>query len=310
MNITNIITDSILDPVTDTIVYNLIPSNTSFNLFKLTSVLCVLAPAVLDLTKTKLFPPVYSQGNIGSCVAQVISAAYTYAIINKQLSDPQDPSIVFTSRLALYYNMRLRRVTVNEDSGATIEDGMLSLREGACDERLWRYDISRFREAPPLICVNDSGNHRAVEFERVEQSLSAIKCMLYRNYPVSFGIILYENHQRLSSVNEYILEKPSKDDSELGGHAVVIVGYDDNKKIFKVRTSWGQQYGKLGHFYISYDYVLDNKYSFDFWAVTKVYNKNAIDYKPSPVVSSSANDSYKNTIIRVFMCILIAVFLM
>lgn len=41
----------------------------------------------------------------------------------------------------------------------------------------------------------------------------------------------------------------------VGGHAVVIVGYDDHKNAFIIRNSWGKDWGEGGYVYISYDDV-------------------------------------------------------
>ena len=38
-----------------------------------------------------------------------------------------------------------------------------------------------------------------------------------------------------------------------GGHAMCIVGYDDAKQAFKVRNSWGEEWGDNGHVFISYN---------------------------------------------------------
>lgn len=39
------------------------------------------------------------------------------------------------------------------------------------------------------------------------------------------------------------------------GHAVVITGYDDDNKIFRVRNSWGDKLGANGDYFMSYDYL-------------------------------------------------------
>ena len=38
-----------------------------------------------------------------------------------------------------------------------------------------------------------------------------------------------------------------------GGHAVTIVGYDDDKKEFKIQNSWGTRWGKNGYTTLKYD---------------------------------------------------------
>lgn len=41
---------------------------------------------------------------------------------------------------------------------------------------------------------------------------------------------------------------------DCGGHGVVITGYDDQRQIFKVRNSWGAEFGAEGDYYMTYDY--------------------------------------------------------
>ncbi len=38
------------------------------------------------------------------------------------------------------------------------------------------------------------------------------------------------------------------------GHEVVIIGYDDEQQLFKIRNSWGTYAGEKGNYYMSYDF--------------------------------------------------------
>ena len=40
------------------------------------------------------------------------------------------------------------------------------------------------------------------------------------------------------------------------GHAVLIVGYDDEKDAFKIVNSWGSDWGDEGYGWVSYDFFL------------------------------------------------------
>jgi C1A family cysteine protease len=60
---------------------------------------------------------------------------------------------------------------------------------------------------------------------------------------------------------------PKKTEKMLGGHAVLAVGYDDTKKVFIVRNSWGSGWGDKGHFYMPYSYITNQDLAADFWSI-------------------------------------------
>src|SRR5260370_27978640 len=78
-----------------------------------------LQPQV-DLT-TKC-PPVYDQGQLGSCTGNAIAGAYQFDEIKQAASNPFTPS-----RLFIYYNERVMEGTVASDSGAQIRAGIKSI---------------------------------------------------------------------------------------------------------------------------------------------------------------------------------------
>eukprot|EP00952_Eustigmatos_sp_NYUAD-ZCMA_P007742 32614-Eustigmatos_ZCMA.PRE.1 len=60
-----------------------------------------------------------------------------------------------------------------------------------------------------------------------------------------------------------------KKETLLGGHAVVLVGFNRYRKQFLVRNSWGLNWEVRGYFYIPYDLMLSNL-TFDFWSMSMV----------------------------------------
>jgi C1A family cysteine protease len=56
----------------------------------------------------------------------------------------------------------------------------------------------------------------------------------------------------------------------LGGHAILIVGYDLVKQTFLVRNSWGPDVGIGGYFEFKSEFILDPKLSSDFWVISRV----------------------------------------
>ncbi len=54
-----------------------------------------------------------------------------------------------------------------------------------------------------------------------------------------------------------------------GGHAVVLVGYDDEQKVFMFKNSWGPKWGQEGYGFVTFDHV--DQYSYD--PVTAVFDR-------------------------------------
>jgi C1A family cysteine protease len=94
-----------------------------------------------------------------------------------------------------------------------------------------------------------------------------------------FGFTVYNNISA-SKKNGGLIAFPSKKNKLLGGHAVVVIGYDDKKVIeiaedndktigaFKIRNSWGEDWGEEGYGWLPYKY-LEEGLAKDFWSIIK-----------------------------------------
>ena len=58
----------------------------------------------------------------------------------------------------------------------------------------------------------------------------------------------------------------------LGGHAVLLVGYNKSKKVFIARNSWGTSWGDRGYFYMPFQVIQNSSMSCDFWIIKEVNN--------------------------------------
>src|SRR5882672_7429720 len=99
-------------------------------------------------------PPVYDQGQLGSCTGNAIAGAIEFGRLKQKVSD------FVPSRLFIYYNERVVEHTVNSDSGAQIRDGMkVVAKQGAPPESDWPYDISKFADKPPASVYADGAKN-------------------------------------------------------------------------------------------------------------------------------------------------------
>ena len=209
-------------------------------------------------------PPVYNQGNLGSCTAQALAAAFEF---NDGITNPYTPS-----RLFIYYNERVLGNNVNQDSGAYLSDGIKTLeRHGVCDEKDWPYDISKFKIKPPNKCYKDALLYRAYTVNNIGSDINSMKNSLASGFPFVVGLAVYPSFLTPTVNKTGIVVMPDrKKEKSLGGHAVLVVGYSDKKQHWIVRNSWGDKWGDKGYFYLPYLYLLDAKLSSDLWNITKI----------------------------------------
>jgi C1A family cysteine protease len=211
-------------------------------------------------------PPVYDQGELGSCTAHAISGAVEFAMRRQQLADLFTPS-----RLFIYYNERVIEGTVDEDAGAMLRDGIKSVaRLGAPHEGLWPYDIARFREQPTPPVYRDGLAHQALLYRRVAQTLDQLKGCLAAGFPFVFGFAVYESFETEAVRLTGRVPMPRPYETLLGGHAVLAVGYDDARRAFFIRNSWGASWGDKGYGTMPYQYLAESNLSDDFWTITLV----------------------------------------
>jgi C1A family cysteine protease len=175
------------------------------------------------------------------------------------------------SRLFIYYNERVMEGTVDSDSGAQIRDGVKSVhQQGAPPETEWQYDISKFQDKPPQKAYDDAAKHEAILYQRITQTLGQLKGCLAAGFPFVFGFVVYESFesQQVASTGEGQL--PTAGEKQIGGHAVLGVGYDEDQQRFIVRNSWGPKWGMQGYFTLPYPYLLQDTLAGDFWTIRSV----------------------------------------
>jgi formylglycine-generating enzyme required for sulfatase activity len=244
----------------------------------------------VDNSQLPHFPPIRSQGSIGSCAS--FSAAYTVATHMLGLvrgtntrSDHDD-----TTKLSPKFTYSL--VNRGRDSGSSIHGNLQALVSfGAPSWALWPYvgdgrNPANYLEWPRSANVwRSAANNRLHQYGVVRAidtpaGLQNLKSLLANGYLLLFGTDIYgweyttfSNDPATSSDNDLagrrvcwrVVRNPS-------GHAMTVVGYDDNvwtdinrdgvvqvaeKGALKIANSWGTDWEDWGFVWIAYDALRD-----------------------------------------------------
>jgi C1A family cysteine protease len=206
-------------------------------------------------------PPVLDQAALGSCTANAIASAFRFDVLRQAQAD------FVPSRLFIYYYERAVEGTVNEDAGAAIRDGIRVVNaRGVCPESEWPYDIQRFTQQPPAQCTLDALKERALSYRRIPQSLPQMKACLASGLPFVFGIDVY---QGFMDATDGTIPMPKQGEALLGGHALLMTGYNTETQRFTFMNSWGTGWGQQGFGTIPFDYITSQNAS-DFWCIRVV----------------------------------------
>jgi C1A family cysteine protease len=221
------------------------------------------------------------QGKLGSCTANAATGVLEYFQI--QSAGSYTPA----SRRFIYKATR-NFLGVQGDTGAYLRSTMGALALfGVPPERFWAYDVEHFDDEPPAFCYAFAGNYQALMYYRLDppgislgELLTDIKASLAAGLPAMFGFPVYSSIEQATEGN---IPFPSSREAVLGGHAVVAVGYDDNRSVVNpldngttkgaliVRNSWGTSWGDNGYGYVPYDYVTEGLAD-DFWVLVNAEN--------------------------------------
>lgn len=208
---------------------------------------------------------VYDQGDIGSCTANSSSSAMKF------LHPGFDPS-----RLALYYESRKLEGTVDQDSGAMLRDVIKVLAaQGVGYESEWPYITAKFKDAPPAFELRDAAKFEIKTYSRLTTGADFRNCIV-AGFPFVIGFSVYESFEGPDVAASGLVPMPTAADSMVGGHAVLVIGYDDSLqlpgvlhglKVYLVRNSWGPSWGLGGNFYIPAAYLENPGLASDAWTI-------------------------------------------
>ena len=226
--------------------------------------------------------PVENQLTLGSCTAQAATGIVEY--FEKRAFGKH----IEGSRLFLYKTTR-NLMQQKGDTGAFLRNTMGALILcGVPDEKFWPYKVADFDKEPGSFVYSLADDFRSLKYFCHDplsnnitgtEVLASVKKYISAGIPSMFGFWGFPSFENTNITGG--IPYPCKGEQAEWGHAIIAVGYDDNKKIkntkcnletkgaLLIRNSWGKEWGESGYGWLPYEYVL-NKLATDFWSLLEM----------------------------------------
>lgn len=175
---------------------------------------------------------------------------------------------------------------VTGDTGAWLRETMAALVLcGVPDEKYWPYTVKSFDDEPSGFVYALAENYSTIKYFCHDpqgsdipgtEVLASVKGYLAAGVPSMFGFWGFGSFEDSDKPGD--IPYPCKGENAQWGHAVMAVGYDDDRVITNlackketkgsllIRNSWGKGWGDDGYGWLPYDYVL-NGLALDFWSI-------------------------------------------
>ncbi|PFB49735.1 peptidase C1, partial [Bacillus thuringiensis] len=181
------------------------------------------------------FPAVRNQGRFATCVPFAAAALREYYIGKDTAARGTD--ISYLSPLYMYYPR-------GPQDGMRLEEAFQSMQyQGITPDIEKPYDLNptntmQFQQALTRVQRKQALPYQIRNYQVISQPnmISQIKQALANRDPVMVGIHVYPNFDATPSSG---IVPPVTSKKSRGGHAVVVVGYDEKNSWFIVRNSWG-----------------------------------------------------------------------
>lgn len=207
-------------------------------------------------------PTVGDQAQTGSCVGWATS--YLRAWLQRESTGR---STRYSARFIWIAAKEIDPWPLNvmfDGAGTKIRDAFKIMKtHGAAPDRLWPFASQLPDPRREAVIKREALRHRIGAYYPLENN-NERRQNLAEVGPFVVGVPVFQNWSRIGS--DGVIPNPGG--RQRGGHAILVVGYDDTRERFKIQNSWTTSWGNRGYGYIPYQWMAD--YSWTSWAADRL----------------------------------------
>ncbi|BDS12696.1 C1 family peptidase [Aureispira anguillae] len=200
-------------------------------------------------------PRPLNQGQQGSCVGW--ASAYAARTILEAATTGANPNSTTFSPSFLYNQIGLRGC-----QGAYTGEALEHMKQkGLLQFSKFPYDPNSCNKRPTQSQLQEAMRYRIRGYNRLTKTgrnydvdLEAVKQNIAQGAPVIIAAKVPYSFQNMMGKRVW---RPTSAEKRTvnshGGHAMCLIGYDDNKRQFEIQNSWGTEWGDNGFVFISYE---------------------------------------------------------
>jgi hypothetical protein len=217
--------------------------------------------------------PIRDQGSRGTCTAFASVAA-----IEAFESCQKHQSVQLSEEHAYHIFMHTIACTCPEDCGiATYKAAQYLVQGRICSAAQMPYTADT-KKLPsddsnhvPMACLTDSkygftdagtkvilGTAYGGPTDQNANNPEYLESVLYGEHDIVYGLWVAGTSWADGTAETGVIDVQKvsgQPAAAIGGHAMLLVGYDRAHSFFIFKNSWGESHGHSGYFYVSYDYV-------------------------------------------------------
>ena len=209
------------------------------------------------------------QGQVGSCVGWSTGyAALTiqHAIANEWKGQTDLITTNAFSPMFIYNQIKLTDCR----NGSFIDSAMALLQtKGDILSSDFDKSIADCSVMPSEKQITSASTNKIVDFMTLfphkaakQTKINKVKLSLIQNRPAIVGMSLLKNFGQIRKGAKYWNPRVG-DKGRYGGHAMVVIGFDDSRGAFELMNSWGEDWGNNGFIWVKYeDFGKYCKYAF------------------------------------------------